>query len=162
MADLKIEKNKSLQNKPQAGEEVLLGIDHGEKRIGLAFSRDNAVAPLHVLSRMSELNFVNEISKVCKDNHVTKIIIGLPLDSENKETAQSLKVRRFAKLLRVYVKIPQEFVNEIDSSSESMEDSISYGITAKSTMNVDHIAAAVILKKYLRSKEDAKPHNNGP
>lgn len=138
--------------KISTAEEVLLGIDHGDKRIGLAFSRAGLVSPLHVLKDMDQGTAINEINRVCKENKVTKIVIGLPLDASGKETLQSKKVRRFAKMLRVYVKIPQEFVNELDTTQESLEESIQYGISGKSTQDIDHIAAAMILKKYLREQ----------
>ena len=133
-------------------EEVLLGIDHGDKRIGLAFGRSELVSPLHVLKDMDDGTAINEISRVCKENKVTKIVIGLPLDGEGKETLQSKKVRRFAKMLRIYIKLPQEFVNESDTTQESMEASLTYGMSGKSGQAIDHIAAAMILKKYIRDQ----------
>ena len=101
---------------------------------------------------MDDSTAINEISRVCKENKVTKIIIGLPLNANGKETMQSKKARRFAKTLRVYVKLPQEFVNESDTTQESMEESLTYGISGKSGNAIDHVAAAMILKKHLREK----------
>lgn len=130
--------------------EILLGIDHGDKNIGLAFGRLGLVAPLMILSNMDDVTAVTQISRVCKENKVTKIIIGLPLDANGKDTLQSKKVRHFAKVLRIYVKLPQEFVNEINSTVESFEEAFLYGVSDKTGTRIDHVSAAMILKKYLR------------
>lgn len=146
----KLNKLMNGEKKESVKEEVLLGIDHGDKYIGLAFGRAGLVSPIEVIPNIEKSGVVNDINRFCKENKITKIVIGLPLSGDGKETNQSKKVRQFAKLLRVYIKIPQIFVNETDTTMESLEESLDYGISSKSSQRVDHVAAALILKKYYR------------
>ena len=70
-------------------EEILLGVDYGSSHTGLAFGREGLVSPLHVIDS-KDLNFVKaEIAKVSLGNKVSKVIMGLPLDVDGKDTTQS-------------------------------------------------------------------------
>lgn len=135
-------------------DEILLGVDYGDAHTGLAFGRAGQATPLHVISSKDSGNTLAEISRVVLGNKVTKIVIGLPLDSEGKETNQARKIRRFAKLLRIRVKVPIEFVNESDTSNEAIESAIRSGISQKKRKLSDHISAALILKRYYNERKE--------
>jgi len=94
---------------------------------------------------------INEITLTALHNKVNKIVIGLPIDVDGKETYKSLKVRRFANLLKSHVKKPIEFVNEYNTTYESLRESINLDYSKKSRKNLDHISAAVIVRKYFES-----------
>nr|MBP7927845.1 Holliday junction resolvase RuvX [Patescibacteria group bacterium] len=91
---------------------------------------------------------INEIAMIVIDNKVTNIIVGLPLTQDEKETTQSLKVRRFIKLLKIRVKRPVTFVNEAYTSEESQEEMIELHISQKRRRTVDQFSAALILKRF--------------
>ena len=131
-------------------EEMLLGIDYGETNTGLAFGRVGLVLPLEVLNSKNDDFLISEIARAVADHRITKIIMGLPTDVEGKETKQSLKVRRFAKLVRIKAKRPVEFVSEYGTTDEAMESAIRSGISQKRRQTSDHYSAAIILKRYFR------------
>src|SRR3990167_4231231 len=79
---------------------TVLGIDYGEKNIGLAFGRAGLASPIKTISGINVLVAINEITLTALHNKVNKIVIGLPIDVDGKETYKSLKVRRFANLLK--------------------------------------------------------------
>ena len=127
-------------------EEILLGIDYGEKHTGLAFGRHGLASPLHVIEG-SDPNVVKaEIARIAIENRVTKIVMGLPLGKDGKETHQSRVVRRFAKILKIHLKRPVEFVDEFNSSKEAVADAIKTGISQKKRQNDHHLAAALLFK----------------
>lgn len=129
-------------------DEILLGIDYGDTNIGLAFGRAGLTEPLSVISAKNTQNAIKEIAKIAHSNRTTKIILGLPLTAKNKETQQSQKTRHFAKQLKVFIKIPVEFVNEFETSRNAVKSAIARGVSQKRRRGVDNIAAALILKKY--------------
>ncbi len=135
-------------NPPKKHEEVLLGIDYGEAKIGVAFGRDGNAMPIDVIKTSDVQTAIKQIGDIAVKNRVNKIVIGLPLSENSKETQQSHKVRSFVKLLKHYIKIPVEFVNEFGTSSDANGYLLSAGVSrSKSNVN-DDIAAALILKEY--------------
>jgi putative Holliday junction resolvase len=137
----------------QQAEEILLGIDHGGSNIGLAFGRRRFASPLKVISAKNTDEAIKEISRVAIENKVTKIIVGLPLTADNKETQQSQEVRKFVKLLSAHLKFPTEFVNELNTSKEAMKGAISSGISQKNRRKIDDISAAIVLNRYYEEHE---------
>lgn len=83
----------------------------------------------------------------------------MPLDSNNKETPQSLEVRKFAKLLKIHTKLPITYINEYLSSKEALSVSIEENTPKKKRKTLDDIAAALILKRYFEEKLDYSDFN---
>lgn len=127
--------------------EILLGIDYGNKNLGIAFGRDGLVKPLKVLKAEDMPALLHEITKFIFENKVTKIVVGLPLTYEGKDTQKSKEIRNFAKQIKVYLKKPVVFVNEYRSTEEILEGS-SFGIPHRGKDPVDHLSAAVILRRF--------------
>ena len=129
-------------------EEKVLGIDYGKSNIGLAFGINNLVSPLKVISGKNTGSAISEISRYIIENKVDKMIIGLPVGADGKETPMSRKVRRFSKLLKIRTKMPITFVNEYRTSEESVTEAINLGISKKRRRSIDHLSAALIIKEY--------------
>ncbi len=129
-------------------EEMLLGIDYGETNIGLAFGRNGLVMPTKVVSGKNSLNAIQEIIRLLMGNDVDRIVIGLPTTGEGKETAQSKKVRVFAKLLKTYSKKPVEFFSEFMTTKEANSENREKKLTKTKKSATDHLAAALILKRF--------------
>jgi putative Holliday junction resolvase len=139
--------------KPDKNEEVLLGIDYGEAKIGLAFGRNGNAMPIDIIKTRDFHTAIKHINDAAIKNSVTKIIVGLPLSYDSKETVQSHKVRSFVKLLKHYLKLPVEFVNEFGSSADAQGYLLSTGASRNRSTVEDDIAAALILKEYYNQQE---------
>ena len=65
----------------------ILGIDYGEKRIGLAISDELAVIakPIKTLKVKSFADAVSKLQRIIKRQKIDLVIIGLPLSSKNEE-----------------------------------------------------------------------------
>jgi len=129
-------------------EEKILAIDYGRSNIGLAFGINNLVSPLKVLSDKDSYSAISEISRYVLENKVDKILVGLPISADGKETAMSKEVRKFTKFLRIRLKKPVTFVNEYRTSEESVTEAVNLGISKKRRQTVDHLSAALIIKQY--------------
>ena len=93
-----------------------LGIDYGERNIGLALGYNGLVMPLRTVSNKTERDALFEINKVIVENKVGNIVIGIPLTADNKETKESAIVRRFGNNLKTITKRPVIFQNEFGTS----------------------------------------------
>ena len=131
---------------------LLLGIDFGETNIGLAIGRNDLVSPLEILPGKNIENSLNQINRTIIENEVEKIVVGLPLTADGKDTAESLEIRRFAKLLKVTTKRPVDFQNEYGSSKAALEEAIDLDTPRNKRKTNDHLAAALILKMYFNEK----------
>jgi len=132
----------------QPQEQVLLGIDYGSGNIGLAFGRGGLTSPLRVISGKNDQVAINEICRIAIENRVTKIVFGLPLTLDGKETAGAKKIKRFSRLVSIALKLPVDFVTEYGTTGDSIEEAVRSGIPQKARRLTDHLSAALILKRY--------------
>ena len=59
----------------------MLGIDYGERRIGLALSDPMRIIakPFKTIDRKITTDYISEILSISKDNNANIIVVGLPL-----------------------------------------------------------------------------------
>lgn len=121
-----------------------LGIDYGEKRIGLAVSDEEGkmAFPKEVMSAdwASMRKFFGEIFKKEK---FKAVIVGLPITFSMKESRQSQKVRSFASWLEKEFGVKVVFENEILSTKEAEKSG------GSSKEMIDASSAALILQSFL-------------
>ena len=84
---------------PEGGR--LLGLDLGEKTIGLAISdRDLGVAsPLETLRRAKFTQDAEALAKICAERGVGALVLGLPVNMDGSEGPRCQSVRQFARNL---------------------------------------------------------------
>jgi len=127
-----------------------LGIDYGEKRIGLALSDEvgDFAYPLVVLSPFGrslverENNLISEICKICKENNVKEIVVGESKDFDQKENYIMLEIKPFIKSLEEETGLPVRLHPEFMTSQEAER------LQGHNDMQ-DASAAALILKHFL-------------
>lgn len=124
----------------------LLGIDYGEKRIGLALSDPLKIiaSPYKIINNdQTSINFILELIK--KEN-IEQIIIGLPLNMNGTTGFQAKIVIDFKDQLKEQVNIPIVFEDERLSSKKVKE--VNKDLKVKNEY-IDDKAAAIILQNYL-------------
>lgn len=124
-----------------------LGVDYGDKRIGLATSDDEGKIAFPKVTVPNDQEAVNKIKKIVFEEEIGKIIVGLPLGLQGSETSQTKKARVFADKLHRVVAVPLEFENEL------LTTRLAGKMSAKK--NTDASAAALILQSYLDKKSEA-------
>ena len=128
-----------------------LGIDFGEKRVGIALSDStNLIAsPYKTIEYFSKDHLIDEIKKIAQEKEVEIFIIGLPLNMKGKDSAQTKNVRNFKKLLS-NLEIPILYEDERLSSTIAKKSLVLQNVkTGHNKSEIDRTAAAIILQQYL-------------
>lgn len=134
----------------------ILGIDYGNRRIGLALSDPlNIIARPHsYLDRREVADIFSSLKAIIKNNNVTELVIGLPLNMKGEDSAQTKLTRDFADQLKQNVDIPVKFQDERLSSVTAEKSLIQQDRSpSKNKGMVDQTAAAVFLQEYLDSQK---------
>ena len=109
--------------------------------------------PYKVLTNSDDSLFV-ELNEIIKLENVGKIILGLPLNLEGKDSQKTLEVRKFAEELEKKVPVPVEFFDERYTTVEANEALKNMGKDPRESRKViDKIAASLILRSYLENKK---------
>ncbi len=123
-----------------------LGIDYGEKRVGLALSDEQGdfSYPLSVIQNSEKL--VQEISNLCKENNVSTIVIGESKNFNQEENPIMKSVKILKENLENETQLPVHLHPEFMTSLEAER------LQGHNDMH-DASAAAIILKSYLETKK---------
>lgn len=121
----------------------ILALDHGKKRIGLAWMQGglDIVLPYGVIEGDDK---AEQIAKLIEEERIDKIVVGLPLSMESEENENTKRVRDFVQKLSELTKVPVEFVDERFTSKQA--DAMG-GDASR-----DEKAAMVILQTYKDSQ----------
>ncbi len=133
----------------------ILGIDYGEKRIGLALSDEMEMTArgLSVIERRSKKADLEAIAAAVSEHAVGAIVVGYPLRLDGTAGIQCDKVDRFIAALRDVVSVPVIAWDETLSTKEAEGLMREAGVKRKKKRGmVDRIAAAVILQDCLNRK----------
>src|SRR3989338_3535402 len=124
----------------------LLGIDYGQKRIGLAWVDDGlgVVLPFGVLMNKKEM-VLGDLDQLVRDQRFGKIVIDLPLGLDGSENANTAVVRQFGSSVSRVIHIPCDYMDERLTSQYA--DAM--GVEASR----DEKSAMVILQSYLDQRK---------
>ncbi|MDP6500257.1 MAG: Holliday junction resolvase RuvX [Candidatus Marinimicrobia bacterium] len=130
----------------------ILGIDYGEKRVGLALSdpMQMIASPFDTIPNNPEL--VTNIQSIIKEKDVEIVVVGLPKGMKGQVTTQTENVNRFVELL-IDKKVKVELIDERLTSVSAEKALIEQGIkTGHHKGLIDQTAAAIILQQFLDSQ----------
>ena len=137
----------------------ILGIDFGEKRVGVALSDESLTLASGILTLENHRDheLAKEIKKICDENNVSKIILGLPKNLKGQETASAKKVRQFAEILKKEILQPIEFEDERLTSVMVRKRLHEKGLKeVQIKKEIDKKAAEAILQGYLDKIKNLK------
>lgn len=129
---------------------VLLGLDVGERRIGVAVgdSVGRLSSPLTTLT-VDGLEIVR-LQRLMLENDVTDIVVGLPRNMSGEETAQTELVRQFAVRRLGGFSQPVHFQDE-SLTSVKAEQELTNRKKPFAKGDVDALAATYILDDYMEA-----------
>ena len=86
----------------------ILGLDLGEKRIGLAICNDtrSISTSLKTLERSKLLNDISLIKNILSENSITSIIVGRPVNLDGKPGKKSQSIRRLSEEINKSLSLP--------------------------------------------------------
>lgn len=132
----------------------LLGLDYGEKRIGVAVCDELGLTAqgLAVIERKNKKRDLEAIAGYVKTYEVEKIVIGYPLRLDGTAGIQCEKVDRFIKALASSFPVPIIRWDETLTTKDAEEILRTANVRAKKRRAlVDKIAAGMILQGYLEA-----------
>jgi putative Holliday junction resolvase len=129
----------------------LLGVDHGDRRIGLALSDPIPMiaSPLKTILVNSNQEAINAILDIVKEYDIVLVVIGLPIGMKGNETAQTKHVQKFADYLvenGIKVAMQDERLTSVSAKKSIIEQNKK---PSKNKGLVDQIAAAILLQQYI-------------
>lgn len=126
-----------------------MALDVGTKRIGIALSDFLKIIaiPHSFISRVPENKAIEEIYKIAKENHVEKIVVGVPKNMDDSIGFQAKDCIEFSqKILGFDIILEDERLTSEEAESRLKERKIDF---RKNKGLVDMESAAVILEQYL-------------
>jgi putative Holliday junction resolvase len=152
---------------------VILAIDYGKKRLGLALSDEFGIAsrPFATWTRINRRRDLACLRELVRQEKIRRIIVGLPLHLDGRPSEMSEEAKSFGMRVEKALGLPVEMVDERLSSWEAKEtvaqmDSsrrprgASMGNEPVKKNPIDDIAAAIILREYL-DRARARPGARG-
>lgn len=133
----------------------VMGLDFGEKRIGVAMSDPMGIlaSPLTVIETESSERAVDRIISLTQEHEVERIIVGLPRSLDGTEGKQAQAALSFIEILKGSVAIPVETWDERFSTVAASRMMREAGVKkGKKKKPLDSAAAAIILQNYLDRK----------
>lgn len=139
----------------------ILGLDVGERRVGVAISdpTGTVVRPLQTLVSSSREKDLAAVAALVDEHDVGLVVVGQPLSLDGTEGPQARRIARYALALAEHLSVPvvswdERFTTVAAKEILSRNRSRKKRQRARAKGQVDAIAAAVILQSYLDSQNN--------
>lgn len=120
----------------------ILGIDYGDKRIGIAVSDDSGMLAFpHATVENTPAAF-SEIQRITNEEKADLVVIGMPMSFSGGLSPQARTIQRFGDALAGFLKRTIVYENELLTTRMAEQ-------SGASKATVDQSAAAIILQSYL-------------
>lgn len=120
----------------------IIGIDYGEKRIGVAAADDRVPIALPIETIDATQDPVAQLQRVVQEQRAEAIIFGLPLSLSGAEGPQAQRIREVARELSERITTPIDFQDERLTTAQASR------VQGKNPQK-DAIAASILLQAYL-------------
>lgn len=130
----------------------VLGLDVGEKRVGLAVSDPMGWnAHSHsVMPRSNEEKELAYLQQVCQEMEITQLVSGLPKNMDGTIGAKALEVREYSERMAALLQLPLDFMDERLTTVSAHKVLLEADLSRKKRRGVvDKVAAAYILQTWL-------------
>lgn len=130
----------------------IMGVDYGDARTGIAISDllCSIVGSTCVVPSRNTEKAIADIVKLCKENMVGEIVVGLPRNMDGTEGVRAEVCREFADKLAAATGLPVKMWDERRTTVEAHNILSQHNYHGKKRKNtVDAVAASLILEGYL-------------
>lgn len=140
----------------------ILGIDYGEKRMGMAISDPLGITAqgLPTVERTHLDEDIKKIVQLIRENNVSEVVVGLPKHMNNSLGEKAQAVLAFIKHVKEFINVPiytlDERLSTVRAERALLEGNLS---RKKRKVRIDMVAAQLILQDYLaiRAIRQASP-----
>ncbi|HSW35198.1 MAG TPA: Holliday junction resolvase RuvX [Candidatus Limnocylindrales bacterium] len=132
----------------------ILGLDPGEKRIGVALSDPLGITAqgIGVIEYTGQEEALQKVRQLCLAYAVEKIVVGLPLNMNGQRGPAAQDAAIFGDRLHDLLQVPVVLVDERLTSASAEKMLISGGVSRRKRKAVrDKLAAVLILEIYLNT-----------
>jgi len=140
-----------------------MGIDYGSVRLGISLSDELRIIAFGKEMILNNKECLPRIAEIVRQESVSRIVLGYPLNLKGDKTTQTLEVENFETRLREYLdsKLGQNSIeiircDERFTSKMAQNSLITSGMKKKKRQdksNLDIISAALLLQSYLDSQK---------
>lgn len=140
----------------------VLGIDNGERRIGVALFDDPTVGarPLTTLavgSRDTVETLAQRLAELARAHEARGFVVGLPLRLDGRESVSSRKARALAVELKRVSKLPVALFDERLSTVQAQRARYEAGARGESARaRIDEHAATLVLQSWVDAQASKK------
>jgi putative Holliday junction resolvase len=127
----------------------MLGIDVGERRIGVAASEGRIAVPLTIIEHTRREDDLARIAEIAQREAAVAIVVGLPLAPDGGEGEQARLTRKFGEQLASIADVPVIFEDERLTSVDAA------AVRSRRGKPIDDLAAAAILQRHIDALERA-------
>jgi putative Holliday junction resolvase len=128
----------------------ILGIDHGDVRIGIAMSDETAFLASSLCVIDSTNAGLDQIVALIVEHQVERIVVGLPRNMDGSYGPATEKVRKFIEKLKAKTDVPVSEWDERMSTVSAHNALREAGLDGRKRKGVvDKVAAQIILQNYL-------------
>jgi putative holliday junction resolvase len=150
----------SPEDETMSGVSRLMGLDVGDRRIGVAVSDALGLTaqPVLTLVRTNRRQDLKSLKRLVRKFGCEEIVVGNPLYMSGDQSPQAAKAQSFAKILREETGLPVHLWDERLTTTEAHRHLHAAGRAApEHRAVVDQVAAVLILQSFLdarRSREN--------
>jgi putative holliday junction resolvase len=135
----------------------ILALDWGTVRVGAAISDPDQTIAFPLNRIIPGKTAIEEIKKICKEEEVEMILLGLPKTLSNTDSGSTKKVYEYKVELEQATNLKVELIDERLSSVGAQKALSSAGLNEKKQKDIkDNVVAQLMLQSYL----DQKPIKN--
>ncbi len=134
----------------------MMGLDWGEKRIGVAISDALGIIaqPFTVIEETDYSIRIDKLREIIKENDVREIIMGIALNLKGESGESAKKTEELAGKLSQELNIPVHLQDERFTTKEAERLLISFDFSRKKRKKTrDKLAAQMILQTFLDKKK---------
>ncbi len=119
-----------------------LGIDYGDKNIGLALAHDRGPAlPYKVIKNTSQENLLADLKNIIINENINIVVVGLPHSFSGKANERLIITKKFVDYLQHHLEI------EVATIDEQLTSKMFSRLGIKK--DIDKYAASAILETFL-------------
>ncbi len=133
----------------------ILGIDMGERRIGLALSDPLGITAqgMKTIQLKNPAEVCDKLMEVIKEKKVDKLVFGLPMNMNGTLGPQARKVQEFAQKIKNLSELPVDYEDErLSTVSAEQVLLLADQTRVKRKKAIDRLSAVIILQSYLDRK----------